>query len=375
MADLSDREYMSQALQLAKLGLYTTDPNPRVGCVIVRDKKIVGRGFHYKAGEPHAEPLALAEAGELARGATAYVTLEPCCHYGRTPPCTERLIEAGVSRVVMAMVDPNPLVAAEGMSQLLEAGIEVETGLLEAEAKVLNPGFIMRMTQGRPYVRCKLAMSLDGRTAMADGESKWITSDAARRDVHKLRARSSVLLSGIETVLQDDPSFNVRLDSSDLKGVKSDEDIRSPRRVILDSHLRISPNARMFNVPGESLVIGADIDENQERKAKLESQGINVELLAKSAKGLDLHAVMKYLAEQEANEVMIESGAKLAGAMLDAKLIDELVVYMAPHLMGDSARGLFHLPAVEQMNQRVNLEIQDIRKVGKDWRITAIPAD
>ena len=360
---------MARAIQLAWKGLYTTDPNPRVGCVLVRDGEIVGEGWHRKAGEPHAERIALAAAGDRARGATAYVTLEPCCHQGRTPPCTEGLIEAGVQRVVVAMEDPNPLVAGKGLKQLREAGIETASGLLRHDAEQLNPGFIKRMSKGLPWVRCKLAMSLDGRTAMASGESTWITGEDARRDVQRLRARSSAVVTGIGTVLADDPSLNVRLSVEELPGVETPEYLRQPVRVVLDSGLRTPESARLFTLPGEVWLFHAHGD--AEKAAMLEEQGAR---LMRFEEGLDLPLVMQELARRGINEVLIEAGPTLAGAALQSGVIDELVVYMAPHLMGHRARGLFHLPGLEKMAQRVPLEISDIRAVGHDWRITAHPA-
>jgi len=374
---------MARALRIARRGLYSTDPNPRVGCVLVRDGEIVGEGWHERAGEPHAEIHALAQAGERARGATAYVTLEPCCHHGRTPPCTDALVAAGVARVAAAMVDPNPKVGGEGLARLAAAGIAVESGLMQAEAEALNPGFIMRMRHGRPFVRCKLAMSLDGRTAMANGESKWITSEAARHDVHQLRARSSAIMTGVGTVLADDPTLTVRLDG---------ERIRQPLRVVLDTHLRTPPQARLLDAAGRTLIVTAS--QNQVLRDGLARNNVDVVTLSEAApahpasmplpalaalvhpwasrmQGIDLPVVMRHLAAQQINEVLLEAGATLNGAMLRAGLIDELVIYMAPHLMGDGARGLFHLPGLGSMDQRIELEIMDIRAVGKDWRITA----
>lgn len=358
---MRDHDYMAQALQLAARGLYTTDPNPRVGCVIVRDGEVVGTGWHRRAGEPHAEVYALREAGERARGATVYVTLEPCCHHGRTPPCSEALIRAGVGRVVAAMEDPNPKVAGSGLAQLRQAGIAVESGLLQAQAEALNPGFIKRMRHGRPYVRCKLAMSLDGRTAMASGESKWITGEAARRDVQRLRARSSAIMTGIGTVLADDPALNVRLDFG--------QGARQPLRVVLDPQLRMPEHAHMLALPGQTLVLtGVD---DPAAAARLAAAGGEVVRLPAHGDGLDLHAVMAHLAQRQINEVLLETGATLAGAMLAAGLIDELVLYVAPHIMGSGARGLFRLPGLERMEDRIELDILDIRAVGRDWRITA----
>ncbi len=369
MSGIADHRYMARAIRLARNGLYSTHPNPRVGCVLVRDGEIVGEGWHRRAGGPHAEREALAAAGERARGAAAYVSLEPCCHHGRTPPCSDGLIEAGVSRVVAAMRDPNPLVAGKGMAQLADAGIAVESGLLEQEAQALNPGFVKRMTEGLPLVRCKLAMSLDGRTAMADGESKWITSDAARRDVQRLRARSEAVVTGIGTVLADDPSMNVRLEAAQLPGLESGDDIIQPLRVVLDSRLRMSPQSRMLELPGNTLLLCAD--EDVEKTRALESAGAEVTSVAQVNGRVDLHAAMRILAERDVNEVLLETGPTLAGSALAAGLVDELVIYMAPHLMGDMARGLFSLPALRHMHQRIDLEISDIRALGKDWRITA----
>lgn len=370
-----DHVYMTRALRLAERGLYTTDPNPRVGCVLVRDGAVIGEGFHRRAGEPHAERIALEAAAGRAEGATAYVTLEPCCHYSRTPPCTEALIEAGVARVVAAMRDPNPLVAGEGLELLRDAGVEVELGVLEAQARALNPGFIRRMERGRPYVRCKLAMSLDGRTAMASGESKWITGEAARRDVQRLRARSSAIVTGLGTVRADDPSLSVRLSAADLAGVdpRADDgvEVRQPLRVVLDTRLEVSPQARIFRLPGQCLVLTGEDDPR--RAAALETQGARVVSLPLRDGEVDLEAALEYLAQEEINEVLLETGATLAGAVLGRGLVDELVIYLAPHLMGDGARGLFHLPGILTMDQRIELEITDLRAVGRDWRITAHP--
>lgn len=364
MATADDHRYMARALQLARRGLYTTDPNPRVGCVLVRDGEVVGEGWHRRAGEPHAEIHALRAAGERARGATVYVTLEPCAHHGRTPPCSEALVEAGVARVVAAMRDPNPQVAGKGLQRLEAAGIGTETGVLEAEAAALNPGFIRRMQRGRPWVRCKLAMSLDGRTAMRSGESRWITGDAARADVHRLRARSSAIVTGAGTVLADDPSLTARLP-------EDDGPVEQPLRVVLDTHLAMPPTARMLSLPGQTLVLTAS-DAGGPR-AELEAAGAEVRVMPARDGQLDLEAVLDELGRREINEVLFETGAVLAGAVLRAGLIDELIVYMAPHLMGDEARGLFHLPGLSRMDQRIALEIRDIRSVGRDWRITAVP--
>ena len=367
-----DSGFMARALRLAERGLYTTHPNPRVGCVLVSDGEVVGEGWHRRAGEPHAERNALAAAGGRARGATAYVTLEPCSHQGRTPACSEGLIEAGVARVVVAMQDPNPLVSGRGIAALRAAGIGVEVGLMEAAARALNPGFIRRMEQGRPWVRCKLAMSLDGRTAMASGESKWITGEAARLDVQRLRARSDAIVTGIGTVRADDPAMNVRIASDGLYGVDSEEYLRQPLRVVLDPLLETDPGARLLRLPGDALVVGS-LAAPAARRALLQQARVAVELLPGDEDRVELEPLLELLAGRQINEVLIEAGPTLAGAALGAGLIDELVIYAAPHLMGDQARGLFRLPGLVAMSDRIDLTITDLRMVGRDVRITARP--
>ncbi len=361
MFSTADHRYMAHALQLAERGLYTTDPNPRVGALLVKAGRVVAEGWHCYAGEAHAEVMALAAAGEQARGATAYVTLEPCCHHGRTAPCGEALVKAGISRVVAAMVDPNPAMAGQGLAALRAKGVAVESGLMAAEAARLNPGFISRWQRGRPYLRCKMAMSLDGRTAMRSGESRWITSPEAREDVHRLRARSSAIVTGIGTVLEDDPALNARTERAQIQ----------PLRVVLDGGLRMPPEAAMLTLPGTTLLLTASSD--SDAAAELSRAGAEVVNIPTLANRLDLNAVMAELTAREVNEVLVESGPTLAGAFMAAGLIDELVIYMAPHLMGASATGLFHLPGVEQMAQRLKVKIEDIRAVGEDWRITARP--
>ncbi|TDY01691.1 bifunctional diaminohydroxyphosphoribosylaminopyrimidine deaminase/5-amino-6-(5-phosphoribosylamino)uracil reductase RibD [Thiohalophilus thiocyanatoxydans] len=355
-----DHRYMARALQLAERGLYTTDPNPRVGCVLVRDNAIVGEGWHERAGEAHAEVHALQAAGDAARGSTAYVTLEPCCHQGRTPPCSDALIQAGVSRVVVAMRDPHAQVDGGGISQLQAAGITVDSGLMEAQAVQLNPGFIRRMQRGRPWVRLKLAMSLDGRTAMASGESQWITGAAARQDVQHWRARSSAILTGVGSVLADDPSMTVRLDQTE----------RQPLRVIIDTNLSTPAGAKILHQPGQTVIMTCS--EDQAAREELQNAGARVLAVPPNARNnVDLGAVLDQLGEMEINELHVETGATLAGALMHAGLVDELIVYMAPTLLGDAARGLFHLPGIETMDDRLSLQIKDIRAVGEDWRITA----
>jgi len=359
---MNDNIYMARAIQLAQKGLYTTHPNPRVGCVLVKDGEIIAEGWHKKAGGSHAEIHALQQAGDNAKGATAYVTLEPCCHQGRTPACSQALINAGIKRVIAAMEDPNPLVSGKGMAQLQAAGIEVESGLMTAQAEALNPGFNMRMSQGRPFVRCKMAMSLDGRTAMAS-ESKWITGDAARTQVHQLRARSSAVITGIGTVLADDPSLNVRLEEPAPEGGWID-----PVRVVLDPNMSLPVTAKMLELPGRTIVVTATDDKGME--AELVQAGAEIIHLPAPGGAIDLPELLIFLANEEMNEVLLETGATLSGAMLNAGLVDELVIYMAPHLMGNGARALFNLPGLEKMDQRIDLNIKDIRAVGKDWRIT-----
>ncbi|MCP4283097.1 MAG: bifunctional diaminohydroxyphosphoribosylaminopyrimidine deaminase/5-amino-6-(5-phosphoribosylamino)uracil reductase RibD [Gammaproteobacteria bacterium] len=366
----ADYRFMARAIKLARQGLYTTHPNPRVGCVLVRDGKLVGEGYHRYAGEPHAEPNALRAAGTNARGATGYVTLEPCCHQGRTPACTEALIEAGVSRVVAAMRDPNPLVAGAGFKRLRQAGVDVVEGVLEAESAQLNPGFIKRMQTGRPYVRCKLAMSLDGKTAMASGESQWITGTAARLDVQRLRARSDAIVTGIGTVLADDPSMNVRIAGGSVPGIPKGNALRQPLRVVLDSRLQMPASAKMIGLKGDTLIVSLIAGSNQ---PLLNAVGAEVMLLPGSGNRIDLGLLLDQLGGRQINEVLIESGPTLAGGFLAAGLVDELMIYAAPHIMGDNARGLLQLPGLDRMQDRISLEITDLRMVGKDIRLTAKP--
>nr|WP_299242671.1 bifunctional diaminohydroxyphosphoribosylaminopyrimidine deaminase/5-amino-6-(5-phosphoribosylamino)uracil reductase RibD [uncultured Halomonas sp.] len=364
--------WMARALVLARRGLYSTDPNPRVGCVLVNNDQLVGEGWHQYAGEPHAEINALRDAGEAVRGATAFVTLEPCSHQGRTGPCSQALIEAGVARVVVAMQDPNPLVAGRGIAMLEAAGIAVEVGLLEDQARALNPGFISRMERKRPFVRLKMAMSLDGRTAMASGESQWITGPAARTEVQRLRARSSAIMTGVESIIFDNSRLTVRPEQLNLD---RDETIgvQQPLRVVVDSHLRLPLAAACLSEPGRTLI--ATCSDNEARREELERAGAQVVVLACEGKGrVDLKALLEYLAQNEScNEVLLETGATLAGAMLDAELIDEMHLFVAPILLGGEARPLFALPGMERMAQRRALQIDDIRAIGQDWRIIARP--
>ena len=369
----ADHHHMARALQLAQQGLYTTDPNPRVGCVIVRDDEIVGEGFHLRAGEPHAEIHALNAAGTRAQGATAYVTLEPCSHSGRTGPCAVALCEARVARVVMAMIDPNPQVSGRGVQILEQAGIDVAVGLLESEARALNPGFIKRMALKRPFVRLKMAMSLDGRTAMGSGESQWITGPEARTQVQRLRARSSAILSGVESLIMDDSRLTLRADQLQLDN--ADEVVRrQPLRVILDTHLRLPLAAACLREPGRTLVLTTP-DHAEEKRQRLNQAGAEVLVLPAGSDGrIDLVAMLQWLAEKEqVNELLVETGATLAGAMLDAALIDELQLFVAPTLLGGEARPLFALPGLSRMADQRRLIIHDMRAVGRDWRIIASP--
>ncbi len=360
----NDIKYMAQALKLAEQGLTTCHPNPRVGCVIVSEGEVVGEGWHEKAGGPHAEIVALKQAKKKAANSTVYVTLEPCCFKGKTGPCTQALIKAGVSKVVIAAIDPNPKVSGKGVEALKAAGLEVVQGVLTADAEALNPGFNLRMKEGRPFIRAKLAMSLDGRTAMASGESKWITGESARADVHRFRARSGAIISGIGTVLADDPSLTVR-----LEGVSDQKNFNQPLRVILDPRLSTPPFAKVLSKSDKALLVTANQD--PDIVADLSDAGAEILYQPGQQDSIDLPALMTYLAELEINEVLLETGATLSGAMLQAGLIDELIIYMAPHLMGNNARGLFNLPGIDAMDDRIKLDIKDIRAFGDDWRITA----
>jgi diaminohydroxyphosphoribosylaminopyrimidine deaminase / 5-amino-6-(5-phosphoribosylamino)uracil reductase len=368
-----DAFFMARAIHLARKCLYTTDPNPRVGCVLVKEGKIIGEGWHKRAGLAHAEVEAINNATEETRGATAYVTLEPCSHHGRTPPCCETLVKAGIKRMVAAMQDPNPKVAGNGFAHLKAADIEVSVGVLEEDAQALNRGFIMRMTKQRPFVRSKLAMSLDGRTAMASGESQWITSPEARADVQKLRAESSAILTGINTVLADNPSLTARVE----------QDVVQPIRVILDSSLQMPVNAKMASLPGRTLLLTREVThsvrpelapqaltsvvEGRARKQQeLQDAGFEVYCLPEKNGRLDLAEVMKFLATQEINEVLVEAGAVLNGALLTENRVDEWVIYMAPKILGDQGRGLFALPGLDKLGDCKCVNFGDIRHVGSN---------
>ncbi|MGB7990148.1 MAG: bifunctional diaminohydroxyphosphoribosylaminopyrimidine deaminase/5-amino-6-(5-phosphoribosylamino)uracil reductase RibD [Candidatus Methylophosphatis roskildensis] len=359
-----DHAMMARALQLARRGLYTTSPNPRVGCVIASGADVFGEGFHERAGEPHAEIRALNAAGERARGATAYVTLEPCSHHGRTPPCADALRAAGVVRVVAAMEDPNPLVAGKGLAVLRAAGIVTERGLLEDEARELNIGFVSRMTRRRPWVRLKAAASLDGKTALNNGLSQWITGEQARRDGHAWRARSCAVLTGIGTVRDDDPQMTVR----------HVETTRQPLRVVVDSRLETPPSARVLDgASNDAPVLIACAIEDPARSAALRARGAQVVLLPNSAGKVELAALLAELARRGINEVLAEAGFKLNGSLLREACVDELLLYLAPCLIGEAAQGLFNLPELATLGDRRELRIVDLRRVGEDIRILARP--
>ncbi|AHE64213.1 bifunctional diaminohydroxyphosphoribosylaminopyrimidine deaminase/5-amino-6-(5-phosphoribosylamino)uracil reductase [Pasteurella multocida] len=358
-----DVVYMQMALELAEKGQFTTTPNPSVGCVLVKDGIIVGRGFHVKAGEAHAEVMALREAGENARGATAYVTLEPCSHVGRTPPCAQGLIDAGVVKVVSAMCDPNPQVAGRGLRMLSDAGIESAVGLLAEKAEWLNRGFLKRMRTGRPYVQLKMAMSLDGRTAMANGESKWITGELARADVQAERAKASAILSTSATVLADDPLLNVRWQQLPDK-VKADytqAQLRQPVRVILDSQHRVQPSHRLFSLSSPVWLV------SQTARSLLEFPA-HCEQIQLSASTNALADLMAELGQRQINTLWIEAGATLAGALIEAKLVDELIIYIAPKLLGDAARGLCKLPHLSTLAEASLWQLHSIEKLGDDLK-------
>jgi len=363
-----DRTAMQRALELAALGLATTHPNPRVGCVVARNGRIVGEGWHVRAGEAHAEVAALAAAGAQAAGATVYVTLEPCNHQGRTPPCVDALLAARVARVVYAIADPNPRVEGGGAARLEAAGVEVAAGLMAAEAADLNAGFLRRMRSARPWVRVKLAMSLDGRTALASGASRWVSGEAARADVQRWRARSAAILTGVGTVLADDPRLDVRLEAAG--------EPPRPLRVVLDSTLRTPPGARLFSVPGEVLIITAlpaSDPDWEPRCAALAAHGARIETLPAVDARVPLATVLDRLGELEINELQVEAGPTLAGELLRQGLCDELLLYVAPKLLGPAARPLLELPEPASLEAALGLAIAETARVGDDLRLRLRP--
>ena len=367
MLNHRDVECMTHALRLARRGRFTTRPNPNVGCVITNlSGDVVGTGFHRRAGGAHAEIIALEDAGSQAQGATVYVTLEPCCHQGKTGPCTEALIAAGVARVVVAMQDPNPLVAGKGIQQLRDHGIKVDVNVLSDQAHALNIGFFKRMKNGYPWVKIKSAISLDGRTALHNGESKWITSPSARDDVQFLRAQSDAILTGIGTVLADDPSLNVRLSAQELG---SEDDILQPTRVVVDSALQMPADAKMLSLAGRTMIFTLN---ESAANAFPKSDNHEVICLPNKNERIELQEVLKNLAAQEINTVLVEAGAKLVGSLMQYNLVDELIIYIAPKLFGDSAQGMANIEPIATMEERISLEYTDVRHVGDDLRITAL---
>ena len=400
MFSIANHTYMSRALQLAERGLYSTQPNPRVGCVIVKDGKIIGEGAHLKAGEAHAEIFALRQAGAQAKGATAYITLEPCSHTGRTPPCSQAIIDAGIVKVLVAMQDPNPLVAGSGLAHLLAHNIEVVSGLMQAQAEALNPGFISRMTRGRPYLRSKIAASLDGKTALNNGVSQWITSEPARLDVQHWRARSCAILTGIGTVLADNPSMTVRrmairrmteIEMIEREMIESEmtvrastntpsplmgegwgegATIRQPLKVIVDSQLQTPINAKILQ--GSNVLI-AFANDPHNKSAQLLTAGAELLCIPNEQNKVCLKTLLSHLAACDINEVLCEAGESLNGALLAQNLIDELLIYYAPKLMGSTAKGMFDVPALTAMKQAIDLQILDMRQIGVDIRLCAKP--
>ncbi len=365
-----DNMYMARAFELARKGRFTTSPNPNVGCVIVRDGTIVGEGYHQKAGEPHAEVHALRMAGDKAQGATAYVTLEPCSHHGRTPPCAEALIKAGVSRVVAAMQDPNPQVAGRGLYMLSQAGIETHSNVLLDDAEAANRGFLKRMRTGFPYIQLKLAASLDGKTALESGESKWITSSAARKDVQALRAEASAILSTSSTVVADDPSLTVRWNElpSDIQQVYPENQVRQPIRIVLDNHNRVTSGHKVTQLDGECWLVRSNPDENAVWQGQVEQLAIPAD-----ENGTDLVILMMQLAKRNVNSIWVEAGAKLAGSLLKLGLVDELIVYIAPKLLGNSARGLVDFPPLNALIDAPKFEFTEVKQVGPDLRVRLRP--
>jgi len=363
VSQAEDRSYMTRALELARLGIYSTPPNPAVGCVLVRDGRVIGEGHHRRTGGPHAEVHAIEAAGEAARGATAYVNLEPCSHFGRTPPCTRALLAAGVTRVVCALRDPDPRVAGGGLEELTRAGVAVESGLLASDAAELNRGFLRRMSSGRPWVTLKIGASLDGRTALADGVSRWITGEAARADVQRLRARASAVVTGIGTVLADNPKLTVRDPGLELLG-------RRPLRVVLDSRLRIPVTARVLDESAPAIVFTTQAAPDT---SAFGERSIRIETLPGRDGRIDLAALLDRLGALECNEILVEAGPALAGAFLEDRRVDEFVLYVAPCVLGDAARPMFRLPPLERMTDRYDFRVHDADRIGDDLRVVLRP--
>ncbi len=366
MNSIHEYEYMQQALKLAECCTPDTAPNPRVGCVIVKNHTVIGVGYTQKVGSDHAEIQALKDArakGHDVQGATVYVTLEPCNHFGRTPPCTEALIQAGIAKVVAAIEDPNPLVAGTGLARLKAAGIDVEVGVLSEAAREMNLGFLSRMQRGKPWVRMKVAASLDGKTALLNGQSQWITSQQAREDGHVWRARAGAILTGIGTVKEDDPQLTVRLDVSAQNTLSTPQ----PQRIVVDSQLKISPNARVL-LGGNTLIVTAIND--AEKQAALEEPGAEVIVLPNTHGKVDLPQLMLELGKRAINELHIEAGAKLNGALLRDGCVDELLIYLAPSVLGPGL-GMFDLPEIASLEDKLSLNFHEVKKIGEDIRILA----
>lgn len=383
---LEDHQYMARAIILAKKGHYTTSPNPRVGCVLVNEGKVIGEGFHFKAGEGHAEVNAIAQAKtnapDLIKGATAYVTLEPCSHFGKTPPCAQALIEHGIKKVIAAMVDPNPQVSGNGLKMLQAQGVEVHAGLLSQESEKLNVGFIKKMRANFPYVRCKLASSLDGKTAMKSGESKWITSTQAREDVQRLRAQSCAIISGCDSVLFDNAKMNVRWNElGDLKDSYLESTVRQPIRVIIDGQNRLTPNLALFKQESPVIIFTQSLEKQHHWPHFVKhvvvptvENKVNQHIAGQSQgayKKLDLKAILKYLSQEGMNDILIESGSILAGAFIEQNLVDELILYQAPKLLGSEGKSLVNLPNTIKLEDAKALTLNSVSMVGSDIRLTA----
>jgi diaminohydroxyphosphoribosylaminopyrimidine deaminase/5-amino-6-(5-phosphoribosylamino)uracil reductase len=368
----SDHAYMQTAITLAKRGHYTCSPNPRVGCVLVKNNQIVGEGYHIKAGSGHAEVNALLMAGLQAAGSTAYVTLEPCSHFGRTAPCAQALIDAGITQVIVAMVDPNPAVSGRGLAMLQQAGIRVKSGLLTKQASALNPGFIKQMNHGLPYVRCKMASSLDGKTAMASGESKWITSPQARSDVQRLRAQSCAIVTGADSVISDQAKMTVRWQAlGPLQASYAEQQIRQPVRVVVDSRNRITPDLALFESESPVILIRPDIEKSTLWPHFVEQVALPLKETATGEMKTDLLALMRFLASRGLNDILVESGARLAGAFIEQNLVDQLILYQAASLIGAAGKSLAVMPGLQRLSEAKKLTISDLRMVGPDIRITA----
>ncbi|QLB12952.1 diaminohydroxyphosphoribosylaminopyrimidine deaminase [Bisgaardia hudsonensis] len=361
-----DKQFMQLAIELAKKGQFTTAPNPAVGCVIVKNGNIVGKGFHFKAGEAHAEVMALREAGENAKGATAYVTLEPCSHYGRTPPCAKGLIDAGIGKVIAAMADPNPTVAGKGLKMLSDVGVETKVGLLADQAELLNKGFLTRMRTGKPFVQLKMAMSLDGKTAMASGESKWITNELSRQDVQQERAKSSAILSTSQTILADDPLLNIRWEqfSEQLQQDYPKETLRQPVRIILDNHHQVLPTHKLFQINSPVWLVS----EKERELAGFPDFCKHIQLNVENSASY-LQTLLIELAKRQINSIWVEAGATLAGALINEYLVDELIVYIAPKLLGSNAKGLCYLPQLTKLADAPEWQLEKLMQLSSDIKI------